>query len=281
MLFIEPCAGLANRMLAFASAYRLARKNGHDVKVLWNTDGTLGICMDKLFRLPEATEVTSITYAPYHKRPLFRCKSEILTHYYQHKSDLFFDRDELADNLLNGGKLDADRIFKENVNIYIKSYCELEKIVDHTLFEIFEPTSEVVERGKEVFEKINDATVGMHIRRTDHEQAIMNSPVELFLKKAENLFLEENQTTIFLATDDEDVEKLIKEKYGNKVIVHQNKHFSRQSSQGMMDGLIDMLCLSKCSKIYGSYGSTFGKVASYIGNIELITLQTNHQEEVK
>lgn len=274
MLFIEPCAGLANRMLAFASAYHYARQNGHDVKVLWNTDTALGICMDKLFKLPLATEAIAITYAPYRKQPMFRCKSELLTRYYQHKSQIFLDRNEIMENRI-GKELNFESIFKENQYIYIKSFCELEKITDSTIFNIFEPTEEVEKRGASAFQQIKGSTIGMHIRRTDHVEAIQNSPIELFIQKADILLNEDKDITIFLATDDADVEGQLKYKYGESIIVHEGKQFSRQNSQGMMDGLIDMLCLSKCRKIYGSYGSTFGKVASYLGNNELITLQYN------
>ena len=36
----------------------------------------------------------------------------------------------------------------------------------------------------------------------------------------------------------------------------------------MKDAYVDMLCLSKCEKIYGSFNSTFSAMAGIIGNIE-------------
>ena len=40
----------------------------------------------------------------------------------------------------------------------------------------------------------------------------------------------------------------------------------------MQDAVIEMLCLALCEKIYGSYGSTFSNVASYIYGKPKITV---------
>lgn len=46
----------------------------------------------------------------------------------------------------------------------------------------------------------------------------------------------------------------------------------RTSTNGMEDAVIEMLCLALCEKIYGSYGSTFSNVASYIFGTPKITV---------
>ena len=37
----------------------------------------------------------------------------------------------------------------------------------------------------------------------------------------------------------------------------------------MIGAMVDLYCLAKCSKIYGSHGSSFSDVAARIGNIPL------------
>ena len=54
-----------------------------------------------------------------------------------------------------------------------------------------------------------------------------------------------------------------------KLIVYEEKVLDRDSKAGIQDALVDMLCLSKCQKILGSYQSTFSLIPSIMGNVEL------------
>ena len=109
--------------------------------------------------------------------------------------------------------------------------------------------------------------IGVHIRRTDHVESIENSPTELFYSKM-NSIMEECNTIFYVATDDQTVLDEISKSF--PVINHIcfSDKITRISSNGMKDAYVDMLCLSKCEKIYGSFNSTFSAMAGIIGNIE-------------
>lgn len=273
MLIIEPCAGLSNRILALATAYQLAKEYHHRIKLLWDVDKTVGIEVERLFLLPENIQVITMTKAPLYQKPLLALKSKAIRKWYRAKSDLFLDCCDISESLKkNDGGLVREALKKYEI-VYIKSFSELEKITDYKIFEIFQISSEIMEKGQEVFEKIDNKTIGMHIRRTDHEDAIEKSPMDLFILKAKELLEGSEISQIYLATDDRAVEEEMKDIFKDKIITYSSKTFSRCNLDGMQDGVIDLLALSKCRKIYGSYGSTFSKMASYLGNCSLTILQ--------
>lgn len=273
MLIIEPCAGLSNRILALATAYQLASENHQRIIVLWDIDNTVGTDIRNLFALPEDIKIIKTTKQSKAEAPLLWCKSKLVRWYFRRKSSAFFDCDDIEKHIHGETILDYKQFLVGKNCIYIKAFCELTPIRNKNIFSIFKASKEVLNRGRDVFERIGSKTCGFHIRRTDHREAIKNSPVSLFIKEAEDLLRASEENEIFLATDDIELEKYMKKKFGTRVFSFEQKVFSRANSQGMQDGLVDLLALSKCCIIYGSYGSTFSRMASYIGNNELIILK--------
>lgn len=273
MIVLEPCAGLANRILAIATGYQLAVETGQSMKVLWDIDGAVGVAMEELFTLPEDIKIRKMTKLPYRQKPLLRLKSDIIRMYLRRKAELFWECEDTVSvrRMMNSDYI-IEQIEDKHLN-YIKAFCELTKITDKSIFAIFQPSEEILQRGENVFQNINKQTVGMHIRRTDHAEAISKSPLELFYQKIEEILQNNGAEKIFLATDDLNVEQKLCGEFEGRVFCYHGKKFGRNSKSGMQDGLIDMLALSKCREIYGSYGSTFSKMASYLGNCELIVLQ--------
>lgn len=274
MLIIEPCAGLSNRILALATGYHLARKYNHEIKLLWDVDYTVGAKIQDLFELPKDIKIITMTKAPIHQFPFLKLKSMLMRSRYEKQCDISLNCADVAENLKDCGSEEAlGEIFKTYNRIYIKAYCELYKIEDKSIFSIFKISPTIMHKGCKVFDEIGEQTIGMHIRRTDHAEAIKRSPTELFIKKAEQLFTETDYSNLFLATDDQNIEEKFKKMFGDKIIFYEGKNFTRRNTSGMEDSVVDLLALARCRIIYGSYGSTFSLMASYIGNSELIILE--------
>lgn len=265
MIILEPCAGLGNRILATVTAYDLAKKYQHELILLWSTDGAVGAPYEAIFEIPEGVKVIHTTNWGFHKEPILRGKSELIRGYYRKKSDVFLDREDIIQKKKAQKQDEIEKTISKCKNVYIKSWCEIEEINDINIFSIIKPSKEVCELGMPVFHKIQHKTYGMHIRRTDHEDAILRSPLELFLEKAAEILGSDLENNIFLATDDIEVEREMKKRFDGKIVCQDNKVMDRNSIAGIRSGFIDMLALSKCKKIYGSYGSTFSQIAAYIG----------------
>ncbi len=115
-------------------------------------------------------------------------------------------------------------------------------------------------------------TIGLHIRRTDHAAATEISSTDGFISAIEKEIEADPNVRFFLATDSPEEEKNLKDKFGDRIIIQQDKSWGREDKASMRSGILDMLCLSRCKKIYGSYKSAFSEFAARYGGIKLIVV---------
>lgn len=159
----------------------------------------------------------------------------------------------------------------ENFKGYVHAYCgmikddEQEK-VDYSVIK-FKP--EYWSMVDHIFGNKKEC-VGIHIRRTDHMVAIEGSGTEAFIKQIDKILGQDKKTVFFLATDDENEEKKLQELYGDKILVQRQKKWGRASKEEMQSGIVDLLCLSNCKYILGSYTSVFSHFSARYGGKELI-----------
>ena len=73
-------------------------------------------------------------------------------------------------------------IEKEPV-IYIKSFGPLCESWMRQAFAFLKPSAGILQKGEPLFSQLGAKTVGVHVRRTDHTEAIANSPLSLFADK--------------------------------------------------------------------------------------------------
>ena len=136
-------------------------------------------------------------------------------------------------------------------------------------FKFFKPNIEIIDQVHQVTSDFNKHIIGIHIRQTDHSLSIKSSPISEFVRIMKNEIKKNNDTIFFLSTDSGEAEKKLKDEFQNRIITYENKELSRNTTKGIKDAFIDMLCLSRTNKIYGSYQSSFSHIASLINGIEL------------
>lgn len=153
---------------------------------------------------------------------------------------------------------------KETMSIPFSDFVAHDSIQD----EINKITREFSNSSKDDNTKNN--TIGLHIRRTDHAGAIEKSPLSLFIEKINEEIALNEETIFFLATDDKETEKELIQLFGQRIRINTEKAFDRDSEKGVQDAFIDVVCLSKTSKIYGSHASSFSETAAKMGGIKLI-----------
>tara|TARA_Y100000361_G_C11103120_1_gene313113 strand:+ start:258 stop:1022 length:765 start_codon:yes stop_codon:yes gene_type:complete len=111
-----------------------------------------------------------------------------------------------------------------------------------------------------------DNMVGLHIRSWYCERRKFHSN-ELFESHIDNL--SEDQK-FFFCSDNADVQKHFVEKYGDRIITYDREIFNNpklaesghhDNIQITTDAFIELLLLSKCDRIIGTYASSFDEVA--------------------
>ncbi len=272
MIVLEAGAGLGNRMYSIASAYHLAQLAGQKLLILWKVDNTLGTQADTIFRLPEDVEIVYITEFSPKRAPLKRLKSMRLKNSYKAAASTVLT--SLSINMLMKhaeGYAYLKELAKRPELLYIESYiCFLPETADQSpYFQIFTPSEQVAQKAHPILKQLKPDTIGLHIRRTDHEAAIQHSPLSAFHEQIEQILKKNPSATFFVATDDPETERQLLTSYPQAVITNSAKQFTRKSADGIIDAYIDILCLSRCARIIGSYGSSFSQVASKLTDTPL------------
>jgi len=144
---------------------------------------------------------------------------------------------------------------------------------------LFQPKAEVQKLIDERTAAFSAHSIGVHIRRTDHQQAIDESPLELFIEAIDSDLELHEDLTIYLATDDEATKDTLRQRYGSRLITSKAEA-TRSNSDGIREALVEMYALSRTSHIYGSAGSTFSPIAACLGDIPITILQRDGQGAV-
>ena len=271
MIIVEPCAGLGNRFIALASAYHAAKQLNRELVVIWKEETVLGAPMNTLIKLPE--EVTCIEISEYgFKRDLFgQVKGNRIKKKYRTLAGKFYECDEIMKLYDERGMEGVALEFGRFPVVYVKATNPFWDILDKDhAFDFILPREDIESKKKKVLEAAEGKRlVSVHIRRTDHIEAIKNSPLRLFVDRMKKE-LEQNQATYFyVATDDKETEEELREEFGERIITFSGKTLDRDSRQGIGDAYVEMLCLAAGDKILGSFNSTFSLMASKFGSITL------------
>lgn len=258
MLIIQPSGGLCNRMRVINSAYILAKKRNESLTVVWKNCDELNCPFEHLFQLPSELKVLNI-----------RSDWNLKKLYLQFTSNQRVINSEIEDNK-TAGVLHDDFYHSLKKNVYISTWEHFYPSGDYHLFT---PTPAIRKRIDAITAAFGGHCVGVHIRRTDHTWAIENSPTTGFAAAMEQELELHPDTKFYLATDDAHEELILREKFPDCIISNTEKTLERSSIKGMEDALIDLMCLSSTTKIFGSYFSSFTDIAAEMNGIEKIVIE--------
>lgn len=272
MIIIEPCAGLGNRFIGLASAYHASRKTKSPLTVIWKEETVMGAPMDRLFTLPQDIKVEGIKEFGYRIDAIGQLKgNKVKNRYKKIVKDGFMECDDIMNLYEDRGEEGVEEFIRSHENVYIKATNPFWNLFQREdTFDFISPAQNIVEKTSQVLRNLpKDRLVGVHIRRTDHIEAIKNSPLELFIEKMK-VELENNEDTLFyVATDDRATEEELRGIFKDKIITFEDKSLARDDIKGIEDAYVEMRCLAGTRKIYGSFNSTFSLMASKFGHIEL------------
>jgi hypothetical protein len=161
-----------------------------------------------------------------------------------------------------------DFLYNDTPEYFVKKYLNiLDKI---------KINPEILEYVNDFLDDWNDV-IGVHIRSwwssgmpryAWHDNELYENEIDKF----------DSNKKIFLCSDNNDVIRHFKKKYGERIIVHdQVMHerkcdvfgFHHDDVQLVTDGFIDCLLLSKCDTIIGTWGSTFTEVAWWLSKCKV------------
>jgi len=265
LVIVEPSSGLANRLRVMASAIWLKKKINGDLVIVWSPDQTLNCPYEQIFENNDHFKVIRM--------------SDYLRDMRTTKQATWVKA--IKARIVNKF-MGIDYCIKERDNLDIVEIAEKNKVVyfqtcqrfsdDLSALKSFNPIEQIRKQIDLVAGAFTASTIGVHVRRTDHDRSIRHSPLSLFIKKMRDEASANASANFFLATDDREVEKEMIDVFGSKIMTH-NKEMSRRTVKGIQDAAVDLYCLSRTSKIIGSYWSSFSEMASKIGQVKLETIE--------
>lgn len=279
MIIINPIGGLANRMRALASGVALAKITNQDFRIIWHQDRTLNARFDRLFEIPDSLKGKIIypgklTYKLLYSAPK-RTNLFISALSYVRFSENYLDEDGRIYSLFKVGNYNKTMFevaFRHrDKKLYIQSGSTFYDFSRPHLLSLFKPLATIQENIDARLHELGDDRIGIHIRRTDHVQAIKHSPDELFYSQINHLGAKRERAIFYLATDDEPTKQRFAAKYGNRLIFNERKA-DRNSEAGIRDAVTELFVLAGCRNVIGSSYSSFPQLAAFLGGIPLTRL---------
>ena len=278
-IMAQPDAGLGNRLKCIYSGLYYADLYNVPLDLLWLREPCCNVEYSDLFEESENIRVHTIFRLGYKNKYAFKSIATDRLLEKIKKKLKYFDAGMTSGFYKANGEPGIKTEIEENHAVCFMSSGQ-NCADEHFLLQLgkIRPAREILNRVDEIMSPYKDCrTVGIHIRRTDHTEAIANSSLESFIeimkRESEIEDTEKSADTkvwFYLATDDSEVEKSLFEMFSCIPHICFSSEKSRSTSAGMKDAYVDMLCLSKCEKIYGSFESTFSQMAALIGNAPLI-----------
>lgn len=274
IITLIPTSGLGNRLRIMATSIKLAREGNKKLQVYWNRNSELNARFNQLFEYPLHFSVKEIPlkFKIWIEMRRFSSKLFGFENWYLSlfKFDFVFLDRMITD--ISQSRLNLQKEVNRASNVLICSYEEV-NYFDLPDYQLFKPVAAIQNEIDSHVRRFKPFTIGIHIRATDHTTSLKNSPFYLFENKIEEELRLDNDATFFVATDDEDYQNKLLQKFGREKILFHKKVFRRDQSEGIKDAVVDLFCLSRTSKIYGSYHSSFSYVAGRIGQIPVHILK--------
>ena len=280
MITFVPVGGLANRMRAIDSAIALAQDTHHDLRIIWFKDQGLNCRFCDLFQPIPLLGVTvkEADWTDYllHDRP--RRKNLYIPaaflniqydgHIYEKEvTDLFYQQ------------FDFKQWAQQHKNLWMASYIYFYPISEESKrYQIFHPISQLQHEIEKRCASFNLQTKGVHIRRTDHTDAINQSPTELFINRIKQCIATDENSLFYLATDSEEEKRRLVELFGKHIQTSPYKA-NRNTTEGIQEGLVELYTLSRTQTIFGSSNSSYTEAAATLGNITNEVIMRNDVAE--
>lgn len=262
MLTIEPTGGLCNRMRALDAAIALSKDLGQSLEVKWVRNKGLNARFSDLFQpiteLPVQvveTKTSAITRSKWYK------KREAA------KYDIMIDHDECK--RLSKAGFDFTELGKYQ-RPFISGFLPFYENPDR--FSAFVPVESIEALISEETKRFSERVVGVHVRRSDHEDAIRQSPLEAFIDAMEKEIESDPATRFYLASDDSGVKQEMKARFGERLMTNEQQA-SRSDLQGICGAVVELFALSRTHKLIGSFRSSFSRTAAHLGKIEELVIR--------
>jgi hypothetical protein len=258
-LFATCSSGLCNRLLVLAGSQRIAELTQRSLALYWPVNEALGCPFDRLFtnrfEMVTEAELGLLLKTNFNVKVYNAWKTEGPTY-----RTIRRDGDPDAHIVVIKG-WSHPRFEDETYS------TEIDDDVRRRLLEL-KPLPEIESAVNEFAPP--PATIGVHVRRGDNLENFGQSQDEHFFRIMRGVLERRPDATFFLATDVAAVERRFQDEFGGALLTAPKTWASRREVQGIREGLIDLLLLSRTAALIGNVQSSFSQTAARLGKLEML-----------
>lgn len=273
---LVPMGGVASRVRTVASMIYLAEKYHRPLEIIWHTDEEMPVSTDRLFTLVPRLATKEITLRAsegwdtllnmppminnlYFSYPIVSLRYDRVLFGSHLARMISRDRDELEALLKDGEKsllIATDQSFGNYYGMY----------------DVLESTVEVNNVVLSIMASWKNSVVGVHINRRANSRSTFNEcPIELFIKRMQEMIEADRETNFYIATTSKDERERLATIFRERVYVPHSVA-DPDTLKGVIQSLGELLALSHCDRILTTPESNYSQVASELGNVPLETL---------
>jgi hypothetical protein len=276
MLIIEPEGGLCNRLRVLDSAIAFTEENSIQLSVVWILGPSCNCRFGDLFMVPKQVSrlfEPAIGFLEFPLRRAVNVCSAVCPNYYVDSRRIKKLKNEPGSTYRRIG--DYLRRSAGDHSLFLQADSRFYYSSSSAPFSIFIPQKSI----QDIIDGYSvENMIGVHIRRTDNQKAIINAPFEKFVHHMRVEIDADRDAKFFLATDDPKTEIALKHRFPGRIFTHVKKSLNRNNPIAIRDAVVDLYCLSNCRKLLGTYWSSFSETASQIRGIDLILVGPDGQE---
>jgi len=248
--------GLSNRINSLASSIRIAEKTKRNLLLCWPKDLVCNCNFSDLFE-NDIKEISKEELRKIIKNNRIQVLNRFQNLKFKKKviiiSDGCFDCFSKEDLLFKFEKIDKE--IQKKISEALKK-LKIKKSIQKKINQF----------SKENFKK---EVVGVHVRRGDYKLLTHNvggiSSNERFMEEIKKEISMNPKIKFFIATEDKETEDKFRKMFGKIIISYPKKTRIKEQEGAVKEALIELLLLSKCKKILGSFRSTFTELPWFLG----------------
>ena len=250
-------AGLCNRLLVLAGSLRLARRLQREFMLYWPENDHLGCPFGALFE----NEFPLLT--PEHLHWLLCTEHNVKL--YSPRAGCGPRFDEISDD-------GAPEIYALIIKAWYAPKLAGEQY-DGPFHDALRAQLRALRPRAEFIRQADDFApparcLGVHVRRradwAEGAAEFGRSRDEYFIAILEGVLERVPDATFFVAADNEDSERMLRSRFGERVLIRAKTSRGRDR-HGMEEALLDLLLLSRAAGLVGNHFSSFSTVASLLG----------------
>lgn len=275
-IVLIPQGAVEHRIRTIASTIHIARKYKRPLEVIWHSNDLLPASSDRLFTLlPRVTQENitirqgvmrdKIINSPPSNENLFLTWPFVTFRYDRHLSKRHVER------LLRDDRNQLDQIFANRDEKLLISTDQNWGNFPY-MYDALEATVEVNNVLLSRMSSWKGNVIGVHINRTiGPKSSFQESPIELFIKRMQEMVESDPTIQFFIATTSKDERERLATLFRDRIFVPHSAA-DVYSLKGTIQSLGELLALSHTRKILTTPDSVYSQVASEIGRIPIEAL---------